>query len=189
MENYKVYKHTSPNGKVYIGITKNINPKTRWDNGNGYPNNKYFTNAINKYGWNNFTHEILFENLSKEEACKKEIELIAKYKSNNPEIGYNLSLGGENSYYGCKHTENSKKLIGSSHKNRIWINNGIYSKMIYEYEIDNYISQGFKIGRIPHSEQTRINIGNAIRGKKYSEEIKKSMSERLTGKPHPHKRK
>lgn len=33
--NYTVYKHTSPVGKVYIGITK-MNPVRRWANGLGY---------------------------------------------------------------------------------------------------------------------------------------------------------
>ena len=34
-DNYTVYKHTSPIGKVYIGITK-MNPIRRWSNGKGY---------------------------------------------------------------------------------------------------------------------------------------------------------
>lgn len=91
---YLVYKHTSPNGKVYIGITRK-NPIKRWNNGNGYKQNTHFYNAISKYGWNNIKHEILFDNLTKEEACKKEIELIAEYKSNDPNYGYNRSSGGE----------------------------------------------------------------------------------------------
>lgn len=32
MNNYCVYKHTSPSGKVYAGITK-LKPKYRWNNG------------------------------------------------------------------------------------------------------------------------------------------------------------
>ena len=35
MNNYCVYKHTSPSGKVYVGITK-LKPKYRWNNGKGY---------------------------------------------------------------------------------------------------------------------------------------------------------
>ena len=35
MREYSVYKHTFPNGKVYIGITKQ-NPLKRWRNGTGY---------------------------------------------------------------------------------------------------------------------------------------------------------
>ena len=77
-----VYKHTAPNGKVYIGITSRIAEK-RWNNGHNYKQNKHFYNAIQKYGWNNFEHEIIFNNLSKEEACEEEKNLIAKYNSNN----------------------------------------------------------------------------------------------------------
>lgn len=32
MENYKVYMHTLPNGKRYVGITKQ-EPEKRWLNG------------------------------------------------------------------------------------------------------------------------------------------------------------
>lgn len=32
---YTVYKHTSPSGKVYIGITKR-KPEYRWNKGKGY---------------------------------------------------------------------------------------------------------------------------------------------------------
>ena len=97
---YCVYKHTTPNNKVYIGITSK-NPLERWNNGHGYASNKHFTNAIMKYGWDNIQHEILFEGLTKEEACQKEIELIAFYKSNNCEFGYNRSSGGEWSAIGA----------------------------------------------------------------------------------------
>lgn len=75
--NYKVYCHISPNNKVYIGITQQ-EPKQRWQGGKGYKENQYFYRAIQKYGWDNFQHEILFENLTKQEAEKKEIELIKK---------------------------------------------------------------------------------------------------------------
>lgn len=94
MENWKVYKHTCSNGKVYIGITSKV-PPVRWNKGKGYRNNAHFYKAIQKYGWDNIQHEILFEGLTKEEACQKEIELIAKYKSNEPKYGYNRAIGGD----------------------------------------------------------------------------------------------
>lgn len=91
---YFVYKHTCSNGKVYIGITCQT-PSKRWHSGKGYYRNKYFTSAIEKYGWENIKHEILFDSLTQKEAEAKEIELIAFYKSNQREYGYNLSVGGE----------------------------------------------------------------------------------------------
>lgn len=91
---YSVYMHIAPNNKKYIGITMR-NPKMRWKNGSGYLNNSHFYNAIKKYGWNNIEHLILFTGLSKEEAEKKEIELIAQYKTTNRKYGYNNDNGGK----------------------------------------------------------------------------------------------
>ena len=72
-----------------------MNPLKRWANGKGYKGNVHFWNAICKYGWDSFTHEIIVSMVSKEDAAEKERELIAKYKSNNPEYGYNITAGGE----------------------------------------------------------------------------------------------
>jgi hypothetical protein len=97
---YCVYKHTNIlNGKVYIGITCQ-DPKKRWGSGYGYYKNEYFWRSIQKYGWNEgFTHEILFEELTYEEACQIEIELISKYNSTNPNCGYNHHQGGKYNDY------------------------------------------------------------------------------------------
>lgn len=91
--NYCVYKHTCPNGKVYIGITSNM--KRRWRAmGQEYHSCKKFYYAIRKYGWINIKHEILHENLCKKDAENLEIEYIAKYKTTNPKYGYNMTSGG-----------------------------------------------------------------------------------------------
>lgn len=108
MECYKVYMHITPNDKKYIGITsRELNE--RWGNGKGYKT-QVFGRAINKYGWNNIKHIIIDEDLNKEEAIKKEIELIEKYDTTNNEHGYNMTEGGEGST-GFLHTEKSKMKI------------------------------------------------------------------------------
>ena len=112
MNNYKVYKHTTPSNKVYIGITR-LDVERRWQNGNNYKHSPHFYNAILKYGWDNIKHEILFDGLSKNNAEKKEIELIAKYKSNNPDFGYNTENGGNAI---GKVSEETKKKLSISHK-------------------------------------------------------------------------
>ena len=98
MINYIVYKHTNLiNNKSYIGITSQI-PNLRWKNGEGYASNKMFYNAIQKYGWNNFTHQILDENLSFEEAQELEQYYIKYYNTyvyDTNSNGYNLTRGGE----------------------------------------------------------------------------------------------
>lgn len=92
--NYCVYKHTNKlNGKVYIGITRQ-NPEKRWQKGAGYART-YFGNAIAKYGWDNFTHEVLFTGLSKAVACEKGKQLIESYGSRDRHYGYNICEGGQ----------------------------------------------------------------------------------------------
>lgn len=92
--NYSVYIHTNKsNGKKYIGITKQ-NPNRRWQKGYGYENT-YFGNAIKKYGWDGFTHEVIISGLDKTTACQMEIALIALHKTNDRDYGYNISEGGQ----------------------------------------------------------------------------------------------
>lgn len=94
MNNYKVYIHKFPNGKAYIGITRQ-EPKIRWGGGNGYVRNEYMYRAIKKYGWENIEHIVLFDGLSKNDACEIEKELIKKHKTNNKNFGYNIESGGQ----------------------------------------------------------------------------------------------
>lgn len=89
---YIIYKHVSPSGKVYIGQTNQI-PELRFRNGEGYRSSKKFYNAILKYGWKNFKHEILFTNLNKISADCIETDLIYYYKQIG--ISYNIADGGE----------------------------------------------------------------------------------------------
>ena len=91
---YTVYKHTTPSNKVYIGLTKQTVSR-RWRKGEGYRKNIHFYRAIKKYGWDNIKHEILATNLSKEDAKRLEIQLIAEYNSTNPKFGYNITKGGD----------------------------------------------------------------------------------------------
>jgi len=91
---YTVYKHTSPSGKVYIGITKR-RPSKRYDSGRGYSHCPHMKAAITKYGWANFTHEILADGLTQLEAEIEEVSYIGAYHSNLPEYGYNVTSGGE----------------------------------------------------------------------------------------------
>lgn len=107
--NYILYKHTFPNGKVYIGITgKSVEIRWRSD-GSGYRQQRRMWNAIKKYGWSNIKHEVLFTQLTAKEAYEKEKELIAQYKSNNNKYGYNNSAGGEQSALGFKHSTKTRQ--------------------------------------------------------------------------------
>ena len=111
MNSFVVYKHTTPSGKVYIGITKQ-SPTKRWKNGQGYEGCTAFYRAVQKYGWTEIKHEIVASGLDKESACLMEQELIKKYDSTNPERGYNLTSGGEH----YEPTDEWRMAASESHK-------------------------------------------------------------------------
>lgn len=122
-EKYCVYKHTCPNGKVYIGITMQ-GIKRRWGNGHNYSRQKLFNSAIKKYGWDNIKHEVLFENLDETNAKEIEKRLIQEYKSFDSKYGYNISLGGEGTY-GYKISEEQRRKLSISHKGKTPPNKGV----------------------------------------------------------------
>ena len=179
--NYKVYIHIFPNEKVYIGITCQEDVNNRYCKGKAY--NRYFTNAVKKYGWDNIIHKVLFDNLSKEDACKKEIELITLYKSNNPDYGYNLSSGGESGHAGLSpankgkpsrfrgvpRTEEVKRKISNSLKGE---KNPAYGKpRVVTNETRKKISKIHKGKKL--SDETKKKLSLAHKGKKDSEEVRK----------------
>ena len=102
---FTIYRHVSPIGRVYVGITSQ-DVETRWRHGDNYRNSTYFKRAIRKYGWKNFKHEILFTNVEEERAKRLEIELIRHYKGLG--ISYNLTNGGDGTN-GYHHTDEYKQ--------------------------------------------------------------------------------
>ena len=117
--NYSVYVHTSPSGKMYVGITKQ-KPEYRWGRNGIKYKTQVFYRAIEKYGWDNIDHEIIAEHLTKEEAENFEIKLIDKLHTTDPKYGYNITTGGEggnglygekNGRYGKPVSEETKKKI------------------------------------------------------------------------------
>ena len=92
--NYKIYAHINKiNGKIYIGQTKQ-SVKDRWGSDGRRYKGQPFYNAIQKYGWDNFEHKILLENLTAEQANYYEQFFIKKYNAHNKNFGYNATDGG-----------------------------------------------------------------------------------------------
>lgn len=90
---WSVYKHTSPSGKLYIGITSK-EPKKRWGKNGIHYKGQAFYNAIVKYGWDNIEHEVICNNITEFEAKEMEKELIKKFNSMDWRYGYNCTRGG-----------------------------------------------------------------------------------------------
>ena len=164
--NYCVYKHTTPSGKVYIGLTKQ-EPKRRWRNGLGYANNQYFTNAINKYGWENIRSEIIKDNINRKTACDLEVKHIKLNSSSDPKKGYNLRLGGDSGY---GHSAETKLKIAKKARSRI---------VTEETRLKMSESQIKRHKENPPSFETRLKISKANKGKVRTEETKRKLKERV----------
>ena len=106
---YVVYVHTFPNGKRYVGISRDV--KRRFRNGKGYQHQKIMYSAIQKYGWKNVETTILFEHLTEGEAKQKEIETIALYRTTDRRYGYNQTFGGEGANGRVESEENKRRLV------------------------------------------------------------------------------
>lgn len=174
--NYCVYKHTTPSGKVYIGITKQI-PQKRWKNGKGYELCTAFHRAIEKYGWGNIKHEILHANLTEDEACEKEVEEIKRHNSADPRHGYNLTNGGEH-YTPTEEwrTRNSKAHIA------YYISNPEAKADISKRQVGRRLSESTK-AKMSESRKAFLSAnpsavfhcGDSFRGKKRSEENREKL--------------
>ncbi len=172
---YIVYMHVAPNGKRYIGITSQTLSGRCRSHGSGYKVNSYFSRAVKKYGWENFEHKIVAEGLTQDEACALEIKLIAKYRADNPDYGYNISKGGSLGNLGRPVSVETRAKISAKKK----------GKKLSE-ETKRKISETQK--KKPHTAEHNRHVSEALKGKyvgelssayglKRSEETKKRMSE------------
>lgn len=200
---YIVYKHISPSGKVYIGQTcQSLKKRFRHD-GTGYRGSTHFAAAIQKYGWNNFEHSVIADELTKKEADWLEIYLISYYNSNNPHKGYNLANGGR-TCAGVKRSEefkrylseiNKGKVLTEEHKRKISESNKGKKLSAEHRMLLSEINKGKKLSqehieKLRQINKTRVRTKEEIeksvskrRGIPLSEETKKKLSESLKGKP------
>jgi group I intron endonuclease len=175
--NYLIYKHTSPSGKAYIGQTKNYAKRCSAHKNNS--NCTAFAAAINKYGWDNFIHEILHKNLSLQQANELEELCILEHNTLSPN-GYNLKTGGLNNLFSNETkvkmslawksrkpvTEETKAKLRESHKN------------ISQETRDKLSLAG--TGR-KHTEETKIKM--SIAAKNIPKDIIAKRSAKLKGRP------
>ena len=146
-----VYRHIrlDKNEPFYIGASS-LNDENYERAYNKYRRTSFWKN-IAKFGYD---VEIIFDDLSWEEAQKKEKEFIKLYGRKNLNNGTlcNLTDGGEGNL-NRKHTEEAKIKISEAGKGRT-----------------------HNIGK-KHSIETRIKRSNSLKGIKRSEETKRKLSE------------
>lgn len=176
---YCIYLHKNKiNNKVYIGQTSN-KPEYRWNNGKGYKDSPLFYNAIQKYGWDNFEHIILYTDLTLQKANVLQQYLIKRLKSNERDSGYNILDGGKNYH----HTE-QQKLKQSLFMKKQWQNQD-YKKEQSDRMKEKWKDEDYRkkiidsiSGQKSHFYGTdKSGENNPMFGRHHTEESKQKMSE------------
>lgn len=163
---YVVYVHIFPNGKRYVGISKDV--KHRFRNGEGYQHQKIMYSAIQKYGWKNVETTILFERLTEGEAKQKEIETIALYRTTDRRYGYNQTFGGEGAN-GRVESEENKRRFGERMSK---LHKGVPLSEEHKKKISDAMNGKPKT----YSEDGRRRIIESNSTRVYSKETRKKMS-------------
>jgi group I intron endonuclease len=172
------------NHKVYIGNSKNIE-KRWWNHRSLLKKNNHFNEHLqysyNKYGVDNFKLFIL-EICLPEKLEEREKFWIKELKAFEPEYGYNLTAGGNedrkireevkikikkniknrvgknNSFFGKRHSEESKQIMSEKKKGIIPWNKGKILPPISEYHKKRLVESN--TGRHP-SEETKRKISQS----------------------------
>jgi group I intron endonuclease len=174
----RIYVHKNKiNGKYYVGQTTQQNIEDRWRDGKGYKVNQVFKRAIDKYGWENFEHTILPEIFkTQKELNEAEIRYIEKYDS--IKNGYNILPGGfSNPMANPESREKARKATTGLKRTPEQIERIRQSKLNMDPEKKEKLRQNL-------SEMAKKRIGdkNSFYGKTHSEETRKKLSEKMTGK-------
>lgn len=168
-----------PNGKKYIGKTKNSLNRRKGFQWNRYKYCPLLWKAIQKYGTENIKTEILFEGvLTDEEASEKERFFIAQFKTNanrykNPQYGYNLTDGGEGLVGWHLTEERYKQMMEQLEKAKeIRLKQGVSEETKKKLSESH---KGIRLGwKMP--EETKKKIGESNSLKNISEETRKKKS-------------
>lgn len=187
------------NNKIYIGQTWMTLEKRMGRNGDNYSNSRYLYAAIKKYGCDNFEYTILQKCHDQATADAYESYYIELYNSRDGEIGYNLKTGGS----AGKHSEETKKRISQTLKTQTaalspeelmkkaspiagWWAGKERGPHTDEWKEENsrfmkerHASQGHPMQGKHHSDETRLKMSAANKGRVYSQETIKKRSKKL----------
>lgn len=201
MNMYSVYRFTFPNGKLYFGITSAKKVGYRWgNNGSGY-SRSLVGKAIQKYGWDNIQKDILYSDISEDDAKQIEISLIAEHKTTDTQFGYNVTSGGEAlSGYTITEEHRNKLKEYASHRTQEHINKIIKANTGRKFTEEHRRNISIHRKGIKHTEEAKAKIGYASRhrspeakenhrksliGHTVSEETRRKLSNAQKGVPKP----
>ena len=166
--NYSVYQHVTPDGMYYFGQTQNV--ERRWrNNGAGYKGTA-LQPYIEKFGWDNIQHIVLFENQTRENALWIENFLIETAQEDGVCINKNRSgLVSKEEGYRQEYYEQNKQQI-SEQKKQYYEQNKDKFKEYYEQNKDKISEQ-----KQQYYEQNKQQISE--QKKQYYEQNKQQILE------------
>jgi len=204
-----IYKIVSPNNKVYIGQSVDINNRKSKYKKCQCVNQLLLYNSLKKYGFKNHIFEIIHI-YKKDELNKLEKHYVELYKSNNTDCGLNVQKGGF-SVYNPKLSNairrNKAKRMSALNKKRydIYLDTGKGYRLkgdkgTYEQKKALKLVHTNNIGRIhdddtklririahlgvkkgPHSKKTKRKIGDGVKGFKHTTEAKNKIRKARLG--------
>lgn len=182
---YYFYKITNlKNGNFYYGVhsTNNLD--------DGYMGSgAIIKGIIKKYGVEFLQKDIIKFFDSSEAMYAYEKMVVTNEMIQNPKC-YNLTEGGigyDVNHFVPKYVKrkisNSIKGKPSMNKNKKFINKNTVNKLVYESEIEQYLLDGWNLG-VYYSEESRKKlVTNGFKGKKFTPEQRKKLSEAKKGRP------
>lgn len=178
MKKWTVYRYTFPDGKVYIGCSCMPHNRCRPE--------KYMTQPVGKafveFG-DSYKFDVLSEWATMEQGHAAEKAAIAEHDSANPDKGYNVTLGGYGAL-GVKHTDEWKAANAERMHNRP-IKTETREKMRKIFAgrpRPDLAEQNNGFYGKKHDAKTLARISEVGRTKKFTDEIRRHMSEGHKGK-------
>ena len=112
--NYSVYQHVTPDGMYYFGATQNV--KKRWEGNGCHYKRTALQPYIEKFGWDNIKHIVLFKDQTRENALWIENFLIETAREdgvciNKQRSGLVSKEEGYNQEYDKQYYEENKQQI------------------------------------------------------------------------------
>lgn len=177
---YTVYKTTNLiNGKYYIGVHKTSNPYDDYI-GSG----KYLKRAIEKYGRENFTKEIIDIFETPEEAFELESQLVT-FELIESKESYNLKEGGQGGFDYCN-TDDIIKRRSWTWKSGIWSKSGSDQFLNRYYSDDSFRKSHLEMliesGKKGIKRCMELYPEGTWKGRFHSDESKSKMRESKLGK-------
>ena len=148
-----LYMHTNPlNLKSYVGYTKHSLDK-RFQNHRAYARRGsilLFHKALRKYGDDCWASQVLDKCETLAEARELEKKFIAKYRTSERGLGYNMTEGGEGS--NCK-----GKVLTLEHRLKV-----IAGLRKHVWTAEEYKSRGLKLRGLKRTPEARLRISRGM---------------------------